>query len=315
MIERCVQVDFRRLEHFLKIAELGSLSRAADRMRIAQPALSRQMRILEEEAGTPLFYRHRRGMQLTPAGEELRQHIAGPVRQVRQAFDDIRNRSAEGGGQIALGIPPTVSYILAGRLARRVAEQAPNISLRIVEGYAGHLIDWLQRGEIDAALLYGPASDFQMNVAEMLYEELVLVGPSSSDLDPATRIPVQELIKLPIVLPSQSHGLRLIVEAAARKVGVPLNVRFEADSFLVLKELVEFGLGYTVLPLSSLNREVDAGILRYAPIGNPPVVRQLVLGMPREEQLTRSTRIIVRLVREEIKHLVDSGVWKAQLQY
>lgn len=80
MIERRMQVDFRRLEHFLKIAELGSLSRAADRIRIAQPALSRQMRILEEEAGTPLFHRHRRGMQLTPAGEELRQHIAGPVR-------------------------------------------------------------------------------------------------------------------------------------------------------------------------------------------------------------------------------------------
>ena len=273
------------------------------------------MRILEEEAGTPLFFRHRRGMQLTPAGEELRQHIAGPVRQVRQAFDDIRNRSVEGGGQIALGIPPTVSYILAGRLARRVAEQAPNISLRIVEGYAGHLIDWLQRGEIDAALLYGPASDFQMSVAEILYEELVLVGPSSSKLDPATRIPIKEIVKLPLVLPSQSHGLRLVVEAATRKAGVALNVRYEADSFLVLKELVEFGLGYTVLPLSSLSREIDAGNLRYAPIGHPPIVRQLVLGMPAEEQMTRSTRIVVGLVREEIKHLVDTGIWKAQLQF
>ena len=308
-------MDFRRLEHFLKIAELGSLSRAADRMRVAQPALSRQMRILEDEVGTPLFFRHRRGMQLTPAGEELRQHIAGPVRQVRQAFDHMRNWSAEGGGHVALGLPPTVSYILAGRLARRVAEQAPNISLRIVEGYAGHLLDWLQRGEIEVALLYGPASDFQMNVSEMLYEELVLVGPSSSDLDPARPIKIQDIVKLPIVLPSQSPGLRLVVEAAARKAGVALNVRYEADSFLVLKELVEFGLGYTVLPLSSMSKEIDAGNLRYAPIGHPPIVRQLVLGMPREEQLTRSTRIIVRLVREEIKHLVDSGIWKAQLQY
>jgi DNA-binding transcriptional LysR family regulator len=310
-----VQVDFRRLEHFLKIAELGSLSRAADRMRIAQPALSRQMRILEEEAGTPLFFRHRRGMQLTPAGEELRQHIAGPVRQVRQAFDDIRSRSTEGGGQIALGVPPTVSYILAGRLARRVAQQAPNISLRIVEGYAGHLIDWLQRGEIDAALLYGPAADFQMSVAEILYEELVLVGPASSALHPDKRVSVQDISQLPIVLPSQSHGLRLVVEAAARKAGVTLNVRYEADSFLVLKELVEFGLGYTVLPLSALSREIDAGNLRYASIGHPPILRQLVMGMPREEQLTRSTRVVVGLVRDEIKHLVDTGVWKAQLQY
>ena len=309
------RVDFRRFEHFLKIAELGSLSRAADRMRIAQPALSRQMRILEEEAGTPLFSRHRRGMQLTPAGEELRQHIAGPVRQIRQAFDNVRSGSLEGGGQIALGLPPTVSYILAGRLARRVAEQAPNISLRIVEGYAGHLIDWLQRGEIDAALLYGPASDFQMSVAEILYEELMVIGPSSSGLDPAKRVSMQDLAELPLVLPSQSHGLRLVVEAAARKANVVLNVRYEADSFLVLKELVDFGLGYTALPISALSREIDAGNLRYAPLGTPPIIRQLVLGMPREEQLTRSTRIVVGLVRDEIKQLVETGVWKAQLQY
>ena len=308
-------MDFKRFEHFLKIADLGSLSRAADRMRIAQPALSRQMRILEEEAGTALFSRHRRGMQLTPAGEELRNQIAGPVRQIRQAFDDIRSRSVEGGGQIALGVPPTVSYILAGRFARRVAEQAPNISLRIVEGYAGHLIDWLQRGEIDAALLYGPASHFQMSVAEILFEELMLVGPASADLDPDKRISIKEIAKLPLVLPSQPHGLRLIVEAAAAKAHVRLNVRYEADSFLVLKELASIGLGYTALPMSAFSREIGVESLRYAPIGNPPLMRQLVLGLPSKDQLTRSARIVTGLLKDEIKHLVETGAWKAQLQY
>lgn len=308
-------MDFRRFEHFLKIAELGSLSRAADRMRIAQPALSRQIRMLEDEAGTQLFVRHRRGVQLTAAGEALRQQIAGPVRQIRQAFDDIRSRSVEGGGQIALGVPPTVSYILAGRLARRVAEKAPNVSLRIVEGYAGHLIDWLQRGEIDVAVLYGPASDYQMKVTDILYEDLMLVGPAGSHLDPDRPMSLKEVAELPLVLPSQPHGLRLVVEAAAAKARVKLNVRYEADSFLVLKELTGFGLGYTALPLSAFGRELASGELRYAPIGHPSVIRQLVLGVPPEEQLTRSARIVVNLLRDEIAHLVRTGEWRARLQY
>jgi LysR family transcriptional regulator, nitrogen assimilation regulatory protein len=176
-------MDLKRLENFLRVAELGSLSRAADRLRIAQPALSRQMRLLESETGTELFSRHRRGMQLTEAGEELRQRLSSPVREIRQIFDDLRGRSSEAGGQMALGMPPTVSYVLAGRLARKVAQEAPNISLRIVEGYAGHLMDWLQRNEIDAALLYGPASDFNMNMQELFYEQLMLIGPASSEAD------------------------------------------------------------------------------------------------------------------------------------
>jgi len=308
-------MDFRRFEHFLKIAELGSLSRAADRMRIAQPALSRQIRLLEEEVGTPLFVRHRRGVQLTAAGEALRQQITGPVRQIRQAFDDIRSRAVEGGGQVALGLPPTVSSILAARFARRVAEKAPNISLRIVEGYAGHLIDWLLRSEVDIALLYGPASDYQMTVSEILYEDLMLVGPASCDLSPEHRISLADAAKLPLILPSQSHGIRLVVETAAAKVRVKLNVRYEADSFLLMKELTTFGLGYTALPLSAFSRELAAGELRYAPLGKPPVMRQLVLGIRPEEELTRSARVVVKLLRDEIAHLVKTGEWRAQLQY
>lgn len=308
-------MDIKRLENFLKIAELGSLSRAADRMRVAQPALSRQMRLLEEEAGTPLFARHRRGMQLTAAGEELQRRLAGPLRQVRQALDDVRSLSIETGGSIALGVPPTVSYILAGRFARRVAEQAPNVSLRIVEGYAGHLVDWLQRGEVNAAVFYGPASDFQMNVEELLIEQLMLVGPPTSDLDPSRPVGVREMARLPLILPSPTHGLRVIVENAARRVRMNLDIQFEADSFLVMKELVEFGMGYTTLPLSAISREANAGQLKYAPLIDPPVMRQLVLGTGEGDEASRATQIVVRLVREEIRELVESGVWRAQLQY
>jgi LysR family transcriptional regulator, nitrogen assimilation regulatory protein len=107
----------------------------------------------------------------------------------------------------------------------------------------------------------------------------------------------------------------MVVSAAARKVHVSLNVRYEADSFLVLKELTEYGLGYTTLPLSAASREIEAGRLRYAPLCEPPVIRQLVLGAARDDRLSRAARIVVRLAREEIKQMAESGEWKVQLQY
>ena len=307
-------MDLKALENFLKIAELGSMSSAADKLRIPQPALSRQLRALEHELKAALFIRHRRGMQLTSAGEELKLKLTGPLRQIELAMREVRSLSSDAGGTVALGMPPTVSYLLAGRLAKRVAEQAPNISLRIVEGYSGHLVDWLHRGDIDAGILYGPASDLQMRSEELLLDQLMLVGPPSSRLRPDVPVPVRDLAHYPLVLPSFPHGMRVVVEHAARRVKISLNVRHQADSFLVLKELAQYGLGYAILPLSSFTRRADDGRLRYAPLIDPPVMRQLVLGAHNLE-VSRAKMTIRNLIKLEIKELVANGSWVAQLQF
>ena len=308
-------MDFKRLTYFIRIAELGSLSKAADRLRIAQPALSRQMRLLEDDVGVPLFSRHRRGMQLTPEGEELRHRILGPMRQLECAVEDTRVLSKEVGGSVALGMPPTASYVLAGPLARRVAAEAPNVSLRVVEGYAGHLIDWLQRGEIDVALLYGPAADYRLPAEDLLVEELMLVGPPDCDLSPDTPVQFQVLASLPLVLPSHPHGLRVVVDNVAIKTKTKLNVRFQADSFHLMKDLVESGLGYTTLPYSSFSREAAAGRLRYAPIVGPRVTRQLVLALQPGTDAPRAAQKLTLLIREEIVTLVGAGKWAANLLF
>lgn len=308
-------MDFKRLANFIRVAELGSVSRAADRIRIAQPALSRQMRLLEEEMGIPLFVRHRRGIALTEAGEEVRLRVAGPLRQIEQVIEDVRTLSHSVGGNFAFGMPPTTSYVLAGPLARSVVEHAPNVSLRVVEGYGAHLIDWLQRGEIDAALLYGPASDFQLRAEEILIEEIMLVGPPDCDLDPGKPVPFEYIASLPLVLPSHPHGLRIVADNAAAKARTPIDVRFQADSFVLMKELVESGLGYTLLPLSAFSRESKAGRLRHGPIEKPKVTRQLVLAMQPGNATTRAARVMSTLVRCEIASLVQAGRWKANLMY
>lgn len=303
-------MDYRRLNYFLRISELGSLSRAADRLRIAQPALSRQMHLLEQEVGLPLFIRHRRGVALTEVGEELRSKLIGPMRQIEIAVEDMRSLSRELGGQVALGMPPTVGHVLAGPLARRIAARAPNVSLRIVEGYGGHLVDWLQRGEIDIAILYGPVADFRLSAKELVLEELMLVGPPDCALQPDVGLEFERLSRLSLILPSHPHGLRLVVDGMAAKMKIKLEVRFQADSFALMKELVESGLGYTVLPLSSFAREATVGRLRYAPFSRPRVMRHLMLAKQPGADHSRATHMLERFIHEEITELIGAGHWK-----
>ena len=149
-------MDIRQLRTFSCVAELGSLSKASDTLRVAQPALSRQIKLLEHELRAELFTRNGRGMVLTDAGRLLLARTAGIVRQIDQVRDEIQSAGGPPSGRVVLGLVPTVSCVISARLARRTVDTYPGISLCIVESYSGHLTEWLHRGEMDLALIYGP---------------------------------------------------------------------------------------------------------------------------------------------------------------
>jgi len=304
-------MDIKQLKTFLKVAEAGSLSKASDLLRLAQPALSRHIKLLEAELGVPLFIRYGRGMQLTPAGQEFLSRIAGIIQQIEASIADIRSLKSEPQGSVSLGMMPTLSYLLSVRLARRVASELPGVSLRIVEAYAGHLVDWLHRGEIDVSLLYGPGAAVHARTQDLLFEELVLVGSAKEKRSMAGDFPVNRMADLPLVLPSRSHGLRAVVEAAAAKAKVSLNVRFEADSFRVLKDLVQDGLGFTVLPRSAISRELKRGIFQTSNLCKPKVMRQIVLALPADRTDTRATNAVVALLTDEIAGMLRNVEWDA----
>src|SRR6202012_1788342 len=109
-----------------------------------------------------LFTRNGRGMVLTEAGRLLLARTSGIVRQLDQIRDDIQSHSGAPAGRVVLGLVPTVSCVLSARLARRTVESYPGISLCIVESYSGHLVQWLPRGEMDLAVIYGPALDLHL---------------------------------------------------------------------------------------------------------------------------------------------------------
>lgn len=304
-------MDLKQLKTFIRVAETGSLSKASDRLRLAQPALSRHIRMLESEVGLDLFVRHGRGMELTEPGKALFERVHGLVFQLDKSIDDIRDLPHEPRGHVALGLMPTISHILAARVARRVALELPEVTLRISEGLTGHLIEWLHRGEIDLSLLPGPGADLHLRVIDLLFEKFVLVGPSDCGLAEDAPVPVKALEGLPLILPGRPHGQRSVVEAAAEKAGIKLSIKFEADSLPLELELVEAGLGYTVLPMSAIYHEIATGRFRIAPLVRPSVPRQLILALPTSRVDTRATVAVTALVIDEIGALVQTGVWRA----
>ena len=302
-------MDLKQLRTFIMVAESGSLSSASDRLRLAQPALSRQIKLLEDEIGFDLFIRSGRGMQLTEHGGVLLSRVAGLIKQLDESIQDVRSLLAEPTGHVVLGCIPTASHVVAGRIAVRVAAELPQVSLRIVEGYAGHLIDWLHRGEVDLAVLYGPSSDLHLRISDIMFEELVLVSPAGKAPE-GDEVPVAALGDLNLVLPSRPHGLRLLVEAAAAKAATTINVKFQADSFRVLKDIVAAGLGHTILPLSAFYREPQMELYQITRLVSPRISRRLVMALPPNRQDTKATAAVRDLVTDEILRMVKSGEWR-----
>lgn len=307
-------MDFRQLRTFKVVAELGSLSKAADRLRVAQPALSRQIKLLEHELRTELFVRNGRGMILTDIGRMLLERTAGLVRQMEQVRDDIQSVGGTPAGRVVMGMVPTVSTVIAARFARRVLTEAPDISLRLVESYGGHLVDWLHRGEIDLAVIYGPAVDLHLTVETIGRDDMVVVGPRGSGLAAMAQVELNWLAEQKLILPSFTHGLRALIEKALARRGLSLDVVIEADSYRVQTSLVEAGLGFSLLPPSAIRHEVLAGRLETAPITKPSVTRELVLASPIDRPPSIAMAKVSSLLIEEFHNLVSEGLWSIRME-
>jgi LysR family nitrogen assimilation transcriptional regulator len=305
-------MDFRQLRTFTCVAELGSLSKASDTLRIAQPALSRQIKLLEHELRAELFTRNGRGMVLTDAGRMLLARTSGMVRQIDQIRDDIQSAQGPPSGRVVLGLVPTVSCVISARFARRCVEVFPGISLRIVESYSGHLVEWLHRGEMDLAILYGRSADLHLTVQSLGRDHIVAVGPRGSGLSRKKQVDIGWLLRQRLVLPSHSHGLRALIEHAAAIKNIKLDVQLEADSFRVLTNLVEEGLGFGLLPPSSVRGEVKDGRLEVATLSKP-LTRELIIASPIDRPASTATAAITALLRDEVSACRRDGLWDIKL--
>jgi LysR family nitrogen assimilation transcriptional regulator len=306
-------MELSQLRTLIHVAELGSLSKAADRLHIAQPALSRQVRMLEDELGVLLFARHGRGMVLTEQGREVLKHAT----RVMAELEEIRASASELGapmsGQIAIGLPPTVADIISVPLVAAFGKAHPRAVLRLVSAYTGYLLDWLHRGEIDVAILYDPRAARALRSHPLLLENLFLIGPPEAGFSTVRAVPFKTLEGKRLLLPSVRHGLRTIVERCAAEAGIALDVAVEADSYATLKDLVRHGHGWTVLPLAPIHQDIVSRGLTGAPLIDPVPVRRLVLSYPADRPVPRLARFAGEAITAIVSEHVERGIWAGQL--
>jgi LysR family nitrogen assimilation transcriptional regulator len=302
-------MDIRQLRTFVHVAELGSFSKAADRLHIAQPALSRQIRMLEAELKAELLVRHGRGVTLTGAGAVLLDRAAGILRQIEQARADVAAEAGDVAGQVSFGMPPSVGFVLAGPLAEDFRRTCPKVKLKIVEGVGAFVHEWMLGGRLDVGVLYQPGPSRHLETTPLWHEDLYLFAAAGAGLDPSRPVPLASLSHHPLILPSPGHGLRGLLERHAARHEIELHVEIEADATRIQKDLAARGLGYSVLPFASVAAEVRDGLLSAAPITAPAIPRRVVLAYPADRPVSRAARLLGERLISVVRGMLADNAW------
>ncbi len=302
-------MDIRQLRYFLEIVAQGSLTRAAESLHVAQPALSLHLKNMEEQLGTRLLTRSRSGVTPTEAGELLLQRARAILEDLARTEDDIRNLETDPSGIVRIGLPGTISAMVSLPLILAARERFPRITLNITEAMSGFVGDWLSEGKIDLAVLYSRSKDARIRSELLLEEELVVLWPA--DAERPQEMNMEALDNVPMVLPSGAHGLRVLIDRTFQALGFAPEIAMEIDSFNNIKRLVAAGFGPSILPLYAVTEEVAAGSLCVSRIAAPGLWRGAHLMSPSGRPVTRALEAVHALLREVILDLRDKGAWAA----
>jgi LysR family nitrogen assimilation transcriptional regulator len=307
-------MEFVDLQYFVSIAETGSFTKSALHNNVAQSALSRRVRDLEVEMGTALFYRNGRGVVLTEAGETFLTAARAILAQRETLRQDMRRVAGELDGTVKLAVPPSVGLVLLAPLLRQIRAEHPRIRMRVMEGFSGHVADWLAEGKVDLAVLYKMRASTLLDAEHLLFEDMFLISaPDAPAIGQADSVTMAELTGQELVLPGVPHGLRVLVEDAAARAGATLNVAMEVETLPTIYDLVRTGGLRTILPLAAVKQDVTAGRLLAQRITAPVISRELILAHAPHRAAAPVTKAVVRLIRSKISELVRSGVWDGRL--
>jgi LysR family transcriptional regulator, nitrogen assimilation regulatory protein len=303
-------MNSRQLRFFLKVAELGSVRRAADALYIAQPALSRQIQQLEDELGTRLFHRSDKGVSLTDAGRLLRDRAMPLVRQLERVQQDVRDENNEPSGELNLAIPPSMADLLVVPAMAQFKSLYPSVTLRVVEYISGFINAWTMVLQGDADL--GIVTDYEPQTGLMrvpfIQEPLCLVGPRNAGLRLSKPLDLKDVSDLPLVLPSRPNTFRLIIETALSKKRLPLRISAEINTPKLIVAAVEAGLGYAVTAYCACHTKLMQEDISAAPIQGQRVSWSIIHS--RESPLPRAGRLMEELFISIARDHVRSGLWQ-----
>ncbi len=303
-------MDLKQLQVFSEVAVAGSLSKAAISLSVSQPLVTRHVRSLEDELGVELFYRNGRGVTLTEAGRLLKQHADDILGALSRAKSEISTFQMSPTGKLIVGVPPSVGTVLTVPLVKKIKNEYPHIALRIIEGFSGHVLEWLTLGRIDAAVLYNSPTHPSVLTEPLVEDELFMLGPTRYPEEMGTGpLSLDWFARLPMILPSRPHGLRRLLDDVLAEHGVEPRIEMELEAMPSALLLVEEGAGFTVLPYASVHHLVEAKRISCWSL-DPPLTRTLLLATSNQRPMSATTRAMIRTVRKEVRDIISTQPWR-----
>lgn len=293
-------MDLKQLECFVRVAELGSFTKAATAMQTSQSALSRQVNQLEVDLRKHLLYRTGRGVTPTEAGKRLLAHGRGILHQMGLARQELEDEEGSPAGKVVIGLPPSVGKRLTVALVAMFRKRYANASIGIVEGLTVSMQEWLLLGRLDMAMLYNPAPVAHLEYAQAWSEDMYLISPLGGDGGSRTTVRMAALARYPLIIPSRPHSIRSLVEAECSRKGVTLDIVLEVDSISSVLDLVERGLGHAILSRTAVHAWGKHGQVQARRVVEPAITSDLVIATSARRPLTRLAQRTVDLIKSQI---------------
>lgn len=296
-------MNLRALKYFVAIADAGSLTAAAEAIAIAQPALSRQLRELENDLGVQLLHRTSRGVRMTQAGATLYESAYRILAEAERVREQLTGQHAEQ-ASVVLGTTPTLASLLVPGVFARCQRSLGGVNLTVREAFTPVLLDWLERGVVDVAVVTNPEPGRSITMHALLGEPFALISQASKRFGPT--ISLGQLARIPLLMTTIHRG---IVERQIAPMGGHLNVHAQIDSVDSIRELVLQGQGSTLMPVSVFKDPRVRRRVTMSEVSGVQLNRLLVMATRIKREENAALSVLKDLVVSELAELTQAGMF------
>lgn len=304
-----MSLDTRNLKYFVRVAEVGSISRAAKLLHIAQPALSTSLSNLEEYLNVKLFLRSAQGVTLTNEGQRLLAHAQRILEQLAVAEQELRRYGeAFGGPPVTVGFIHSVARVVVPLLYSRLKARYPRLGLRIITGLAGEIAEGLLSGDVDCALLPDAGSPERINATKLFTENMYLFGSKDVPGLSGETIKFEDAVHFPLLSPAAPSWARSSIHEMAVARGLHVNVGLETDLGQVSPLLLVSGELFMIATWSGVSGYEHA--LKGLRIVEPEIRRTLYVATLKSRSLPPSVQIVCDEIAAIMREQRDAGVFR-----
>lgn len=308
-------MELRQINYFIAVAETTSLTKAAGRLHIAQPALSQNIKNLEEELDTRLFERSRQGMALTDSGVAFLEHARGLIRQVNRAKESVRDLDDNPSGTVSVAMPASVANVLAVPLFQLLKKNYPAIELNLDEGLTGNIRQAFEMGLYDIILGLNEDESDNLSIERLIREDLYFISQYSGRDRNTAEIDFLDLALYPIIISQVQHSMGQTVMKYAQEQNLDLKIISSNTALHPAIKLIEAGIGHGISPWSAIYEKYEQELICARKIINPCMHRTVSMLSPSNRPRTIATLKVMELIRQTVKLAHSLDEWRGELLF